>query len=335
MNAQLMRRALALPAPLLRTLHRTAPIGAAVPPAARQLNLSHPSGWLAAAAELQTYAGPHGEVHYERNGVTTFALGTEGVDARALSDWSHAMRRQGARHTLLFPLALWQRPALHACGFDTLIVGQEAEVYLPAYHCVGGAYANLRHMLRRAHRNGLQAVVSGQLPGAAQALERPWRAGRAQPERMRLLVGLHGACDRALFAVVSTRCGTPDAYVEARPGFNGRGYGVDGMVRAPGAPAGAMELALNSLLEHRREAGDTWFSLGAVPLQGMDRSRPLLALICRGLRETALGNELFHFSGLQRFKAKFAPQWRPVLIGDYRRVGIRSLYEGCRLWGLF
>ena len=81
MNAQLMRRALALPAPLLRPLHRTAPIGAAVPPAARQLNLSHPSGWLAAAAELQTYAGPHGEVHYERNGVTAFALGTEGVDA--------------------------------------------------------------------------------------------------------------------------------------------------------------------------------------------------------------------------------------------------------------
>ena len=152
---------------------------------------------------------------------------------------------------------------------------------------------------------------------------------------MRLLVGLHGACDRALFAVVSTRCGEPVAYVEARPGFNGRGYGVDGMVRAPDAPAGAMELALNSLLEHRREAGDTWFSLGAVPLQGMDRSRPLLALICRGLRETALGNQLFHFSGLQRFKAKFAPQWRPVLIGDYRRVGIRSLYEGCRLWGLF
>ena len=110
---------------------------------------------------------------------------------------------------------------------------------------------------------------------------------RAQPERMRLLVGLHGACDRALFAVVSTRCGTPVAYVEARPGFDGRGYGVDGMVRAPGAPAGAMELALNSLLEHRREAGDTWFSLGAVPLQGMDRSRPLLALIRRGLRDGA------------------------------------------------
>ena len=104
MNAQLMRRALALPAPLLRPLHRTAPIGAAVPPAARQLNLSHPSGWLAAAAELQTYAGPHGQVHFERNGVTAFALGTEGVDARrSATDARDASTR--ARHTLLFPLA--------------------------------------------------------------------------------------------------------------------------------------------------------------------------------------------------------------------------------------
>ena len=91
----------------------------------------------------------------ERDGVTAFALGTEGVDARALSDWSHAAP---TCPQLLFPGAR-QRPALHACGFDTLIVRQEAEVYLPVVdQC--GAYANLlRHMLRRSPKRA-RAVVS-------------------------------------------------------------------------------------------------------------------------------------------------------------------------------
>ena len=180
-------------------------------------------------------------------------------------------------------LALWQRPALHACGFDTLIVGQEAEVYLPAYHCAGGAYANLRHMLRRAHRNGLRGR---ERPARVLKRSSARGAGRpAQTERMRLLVGLHGACDRALFAVVSTRCGEPVAYVEARPGFNGRGYGVDGMVRAPDAPAGrwSASTACLSTDERRRYVVQS----RRRPPAGYDRSRPLLALICRGLRDGA------------------------------------------------
>ena len=107
------------------------------------------------------------------------------------------------------------------------------------------------------------------------------------------------------------------------------------MIRHPDAPAGAIELAVDALLSQRKQQGDTWFSLGAVPLRGVDYSRPLLGLICQLLRETRLGNQLFHFRGLSHFKAKFAPHWRPVFIADYQRLNAFSLYEGCRLWGLF
>ena len=149
------------------------------------------------------------------------------------------------------------------------------------------------------------------------------------------LVGEHSTCTEAIFAIVRDARNQPIAWVEGRPGFAHRGYGIDSMIRHPNAPAGAIELALDALLSERKRHGDTWFSLGAVPLRGVDYSRPLLGLICQLLRETNLGNQLFHFSGLGQFKAKFEPQWRPVLIADYQRLNAFSLYEGCRLWGLF
>ena len=152
---------------------------------------------------------------------------------------------------------------------------------------------------------------------------------------MRLLVGSGDPRSPGLYVTVRDPEGRLVAWLGVRSGYRGEGYGIDDMVRAPDAPMGAMELAIDFLAQTRRRAGDRWLSLGAVPLKGVDARRPLLGPVCMTLRETRLGNRLFGFSGLAQFKAKFGPRWRPLYMADHKRMGLMSLYEGCRLWGLF
>ena len=57
--------------------------------------------------------------------------------------------------------------------------------------------------------------------------------------------------------------------------------------------------------------------------------------VFRFLYTQPLGARLFPFRGLARFKEKFSPEWVPVRIGAYKNVSVWSLYEGCRIWGLF
>jgi len=334
MTGQLMRRLLSLPAPIIRGAKHTND-GHWLEPGARQLNLSHPTGWLAADPSLTTFECAEGQIHYQTSGSSAFAVGIEGARADLIGSWASALHERGYRRTLIFPVAAWQRSALERQGFDLMQVGEEAEVYLPSYQTRGKKYANLRQMLHRAQRQRLSVELHQSPPADPENLEGIWREHCAQTQRMSLLVGQQNVCHEAIYVVVRSQEGQLLAWVEARPGFASRGYGVDGMVRHPNAPAGAIELAIDALLRSRRQAGDTWLSLGAVPLRGVDLTRPVLGLICRTLRESGLGNRLFHFSGLGQFKAKFEPNWRPVLMADYKRLNAISLYEGCRLWGLF
>ena len=334
MSGHLMRRFLSLPAPFIRGPEHTND-GRWLEPKARQLNLSHPTGWLAADPALTTFECADGQVHYQRSGASAFAVGIEGVPAVLLGAWARSLKAQHYRRTLIFPVAAWQSAALKQQGFDLMQVGEEAEVYLPAYQVQGKHYANLRHMLHRAQRSHLGVELHHAPPKDPDQLEATWRSQCAQSKRMSLLIGQHHNCGEAIYAVVRSSAGQLMAWVEARPGFAGRGYGIDGMVRHPDAPAGAIELAIDTLLRSRKRAGDSWLSLGAVPLRGVDQTRPVLGIICQTLRDTRLGNQLFHFAGLGQFKAKFKPNWRPILMADYERLNAFSLYEGCRLWGLF
>ena len=81
-------------------------------------------------------------------------------------------------------------------------VGEEAEVYLPAYHRRGGAYSNLRQMLRRAQHNKLTVTIDKRLSDEFKYLESFWLDERAQRQRMQLLVGEQNTCTEAIFAVV-------------------------------------------------------------------------------------------------------------------------------------
>ena len=77
-------------------------------------------------------------------------------------------------------------------------------------------------------------------------------------------------------------------------------------------------------------------SLGACPMAGVPRQgdRRLLRAIFHALYSWPLGNQIFGFRNLHRFKEKFRPRWEPVHFAA-SRLGPLELYLGCRMWGLY
>jgi lysylphosphatidylglycerol synthetase-like protein (DUF2156 family) len=72
--------------------------------------------------------------------------------------------------------------------------------------------------------------------------------------------------------------------------------------------------------------------MAGIPLTGKGW---LLRRIFRVLYASSLGNRVFGFRRLHQFKSKFRPRWEPVYFAASPRLGIWSLYLGCRMWGLY
>nr|WP_255604402.1 phosphatidylglycerol lysyltransferase domain-containing protein [Oscillochloris sp. ZM17-4] len=98
------------------------------------------------------------------------------------------------------------------------------------------------------------------------------------------------------------------------------------MLRAPDAPGGVMESLFVFAGAQLREEGVRRLSLNEAPFYHLDDSdlRPGERLI------SAVGQSLryvYNAEGLLRFKAKFAPQWRPVYLCARPRLSLLVLAE--------
>jgi phosphatidylglycerol lysyltransferase len=72
-----------------------------------------------------------------------------------------------------------------------------------------------------------------------------------------------------------------------------------------------MEFLFVRLIEHFRDAGYEWFSLGMAPLSGFSASPAAPAWHRIGSAVFEHGERFYNFRGLRAFKAKYQPVWRP------------------------
>lgn len=200
-------------------------------------------------------------------------------------------------------------------GLGLVKLGEEAIVPLQDFALEGRERADLRQAWNRGRRAGLSfrvapaAEVPALLPALA-AISSAWLEDKAGEEKGFSL----GSFDAAYLA----RC--PVALVQAQDRIvafanlwhapAGRELSVDLMRHLPDAPKGTMDFLFIELFLWGRARGDTRFSLGMAPLSGLAEHR----LAGRWNRVAGLvarhGERFYGFSGLRRFKAKFAPQWR-------------------------
>lgn len=307
------------------------------------------NGYLSVDSELRAFRCDSGVVTFATSGRTAFVVGgphtnTEAGETSALlKQFREAAESCGYRRILLFPILAAERDAAHNAGFDTVVTGVEAFVDLEEFTLAGKNFADLRQMRNRAKKRYDASVVELYPDANRVELERvyqTWLSERPTRHRMTLVVGkpeFEKPRGRRYFGV---KTGDHlEAFITLVPCFDGRGWGVDVMARPDATPAGAMDLLISEAAKLVRDEGAELFSIGACPMAiteaGGRREHPLIRMVFRTLYSTRLGNRLFNFRSLHRYKMKFNPRWESVYMATWPRVSVFSLYVGCGMWGLF
>lgn len=201
-------------------------------------------------------------------------------------------------------------------GLRALKLGEEARVPLPGFDLKGASKASLRHAVNRAAREGLDFEILEPAQAerefaALEAVSSDWLMHhKAREKRFSL-----GAFDRDYVlskpVAVLRLEGAIVAFATTLTTGLREESSVDLMRFGSGAPNGSMEFLFVRLIEHFRDAGYEWFSLGMAPLSGFSASPAAPAWHRIGSAVFEHGERFYNFRGLRAFKAKYQPVWRP------------------------
>jgi len=341
-----LRRALAAPGWLLDKVEPlpSPPERGALAPSAVYERVRSTARWPEAHLALEPDLHYHllnGDVlAYQVRRGTAFAIGglNSADPAALLGSFAAEARQRGLRRLLVFPVRAQERAAAATAGFHSVQVGVEAWLDLADLTFRGRAYESVRQMRNRAARKGVVVAMGGVPEEGADELQQihgAWLASKRPAWRMKLLVGspgLQAPFDRRY--VVARSDHRVEAFLTLIPGASGQ-WGVDVMCRRPDAIAGVVEAMIVHSVEALRSEGAHTLSLGPCPMAGVDAGERRLETVFRGLYQSGVGNRVFGFQSLHRFKQKFRPRWEPVYFASSPRLGLFSLYAGCRMWGLY
>ena len=201
-------------------------------------------------------------------------------------------------------------------GLSLVKLGEEAIVPLTGFTLEGRERADLRQAWNRGKRAGLSfrvvpaAAVAALLPALSE-VSNAWLEDKAGDEKGFSLGSFDARyLQRFPMAIVEAH-GRIVAFANLWEAPAGPELSVDLMRHLPDAPKGTMDFLFIELFLWGQAHGYARFSLGMAPLSGLAEHR----LAGRWNRFAGLlarhGERFYGFTGLRRFKSKFAPQWRP------------------------
>lgn len=201
-------------------------------------------------------------------------------------------------------------------GLSAIKLGEEARVDLPRFDLEGKGKAmkDLRYTLNRGQRDGLalEIFAAGQAPMAAlQAISEAWMQGKQVREKGFSLGRFDPDYLKHFRIAVVSLAGRPLAFANLLETDSQELASLDLMRVHPEAPKLTMEFLMLNLLLHFKASGHQRFSLGMVPLAGLQlrRGAPLTQRL--GSLVFRRGEQFYNFQGLRRFKDKFQPEWEP------------------------
>jgi len=223
------------------------------------------------------------------------------------NDWSLAFHQ-----TLPGLLPVYRRQ-----GFNKLKIGDEVIVDLTGFSLSGSAMKRLRHKVNQFDKAGFH--VKRYEPPLADELLR--RLREVSDEWLRIPGRRERAFSLGMFephylrstAVMTAEDETGKilAFANFIPSYHHGEATVDLMRHCQDAPNGVMDYLFIKIFLDCRERGFTRFSLGLAPLNGFkEREEASVAerTVYLFLRRMSF---IFNFSGIKRFKAKYADRWEP------------------------
>ncbi|WP_369348060.1 bifunctional lysylphosphatidylglycerol flippase/synthetase MprF [Stenotrophomonas sp. JAG2] len=200
-------------------------------------------------------------------------------------------------------------------GLTLVKLGEEAMVPLQEFTLEGRDRADLRQAWNRGKRGGLSFRVATpeEVPALLPALSvvsQQWLDDKAGDEKG-FSLGSFDAAYLSRFPVALVEAeGRIVAFANLWQAPAGNELSVDLMRHVDDAPKGTMDFLFIELFLWGRQQGFHRFSLGMAPLSGLAQHR-LAGRWNRFANVVARHGERFYgFSGLRRFKSKFAPVWR-------------------------
>ncbi len=200
-------------------------------------------------------------------------------------------------------------------GLTLVKLGEEAIVSLTDFSLEGSARADLRQAWNRGKRDGLTfrtvpaSDVAPLLP-TLRAISDAWLDEKNGEEKGFSLGSFDADYLCRLPMALVEHEGRIVAFANVWTAVAGGELSIDLMRHADDAPKGSMDFLFIELFLWGKAQGYARFSLGMAPLSGMAQHR----LAGRWNRFASLiakhGERFYGFSGLRRFKSKFAPVWR-------------------------
>ncbi|KJK06228.1 bifunctional lysylphosphatidylglycerol flippase/synthetase MprF [Pseudomonas tussilaginis] len=201
-------------------------------------------------------------------------------------------------------------------GLTAIKLGEEARVDLKRFDldAKGKEMKDLRYTWNRGGRDGLSLEVHepGQAPlDELKVISDAWLSGKNVREKG-FSLGRFSPEYLQHFRIALIRFeGRPVAFANLLETHSRELASLDLMRAHPQAPKLTMEFMMIGLIQHYKSQAYTRFSLGMVPLSGLQprRGAPLTQRL--GSMVFQRGEQLYNFQGLRRFKDKFQPDWEP------------------------
>jgi phosphatidylglycerol lysyltransferase len=201
-------------------------------------------------------------------------------------------------------------------GLTAIKLGEEARVDLLKFdiEAKGKEMKDLRYTWNRGGRDGLSLEIYevGQAPmDELKVISDAWLTGKNVREKG-FSLGRFSLDYLKHFRIAIVHFeGKPVAFSNLLETSRHDLASLDLMRSHPEAPKLTMEFMMVGLILHYKKEGYARFSLGMVPLSGLQprRGAPLTQRL--GSMVFSRGEQLYNFQGLRRFKDKFQPDWEP------------------------
>ena len=199
-------------------------------------------------------------------------------------------------------------------GLRTIKLGEEALVDLEEFNLSSKGYKDLRYTWNRCQRDGLSLEFYA--PGSApldelKVISDTWLKNKYSKEKQFSLGSFSKPyLDNFTIATIKFE-GRIIAFVNLLETNQHYSASIDLMRFAQNIPKLTMEFLMIGLILHYKEKGFKYFSLGMVPLSGMQRRRGAPLIQRLGALVFRRGGRFYNFQGLRRFKDKFATHWEP------------------------